>query len=288
MQEIQKEFPHIQIVSQIKVASGQKDVFISKLAGKDVVLKIIKNYNSSEARVEREIAAVSKLNSAYVPAVLEHGKKKIDGEERYYLVEPYLQGNNYKQVLSGKPQQPILEVLELTGALLKAVVDFEKARLVHRDIKPDNLIVDNVGKIWIIDFGLVRHLDLESVTPSGMGHGVGTLGYAPPEQFRNLKRELDSRADIYSVGVVSYEALIGSNPHVRAPNDILTVLRRMTNEDLPVLQIVGDNDGKLAEFFGAITSRFPSRRPRTAGEALNWFESIAGKFGYRGIGTYRI
>jgi serine/threonine-protein kinase len=254
--------------------SGQKDVFGARQNNHRVCLKIVKRYSGGGDRTEREIEAVVKLASDYVPAIYQHGAKAIGGEDRHYIIEQFIEGQTYRNVLKSTPVQPLQNVLELANSLLHACAEFERASLVHRDIKPENLILDPTGKVWVIDFGLARHLDKTSLTLTGQHFGVGTLGYAAPEQFRNIKPEIDSRADLFSIGVVLYEALNGTHPFALWPPDPIKTIRKMESEDLPLLAISQDNDGKFGHFIGQLVQRFPSRRPQSAAEALEWFRPI--------------
>jgi serine/threonine-protein kinase len=258
----------------MRVSGGQKEVFRARHEGEDVVLKLVRVSENDQIRTEREIAAVAKLNSDYVPPVLRHGCCVILDTERHFIVENYIEGQTYREVLHNRPVQDLQSVLSLTNDLLSACADFEVNQLVHRDIKPENMIIDTDGQTWIIDFGLARHLDLSSATPDGAYRGVGTLGYAAPEQFRNIKPEINTRADLFSVGVVLYESLYGRNPYIEVGNDPLTIIRFMENQDLSRLAIPNDEDGRFAEFIAALTQRYPSRRPQNAAEAIDWFTPI--------------
>jgi serine/threonine-protein kinase len=83
----------------------------------------------------------------------------------------------------------------------REVVAAEAVSIVHRDVKPANIIVDPQGEFWLIDFGVARHLDLDSLTATAAPGGCGTIGYAPAEQCRNDKPDIDARADLFALGV---------------------------------------------------------------------------------------
>jgi len=271
--EIRRQFPNLTNINPVRISGGQKEVFQAVLNGEDVALKLVKVYASDQIRTEREIAAVTKLNSDYVPKIYQTGRCVILSEDRYFIIEQYIHGKTFREILQVKPIQGLNDVLFLADQLLRACSDFEAVQLVHRDIKPENLIISPDGRAWIIDFGFARHLDLSSVTPNGP-LGVGTPGYAAPEQFRNLKPQISIKADFFSIGVVLYEALKGFNPYLVPPRNILEILRNMEQQDLPRLSILGDNEGLFSEFIGALSQRFPSRRPQNSAEALDWFAPI--------------
>ena len=123
----------------------------------------------------------------------------------------------------------------------------EDQNIVHRDIKPENIIIDTNNKFWLIDFGISRHLDLESITASNSPFGPCTIGYSSAEQFRNIKKEIDIRADLFSLGVVAAEMIIGYNPFFYNTNDIIQVIKNIENQPLPLLRISGDSQFLLAK-----------------------------------------
>ena len=274
---IRAAFAELNNITPLRAISGQKDVFSAEKGTDRVALKIIRKLGPQQDRAEREIAAVAMLNSDYVPKVYDHGRRVIGGEERYYIIEEYVEGETYRERLIRTPVQPLQDVLALASILLQACGDFEAAGtdgLVHRDIKPENLIIDRNRKIWVIDFGIVRFLGMQSITPDQQRFGMFTLGYGAPEQMRNLKPQINSRADLFSIGVVLYESIVGYNPYGAGRYNDFVVLQRMENTDLPRLTIAEDSDGELSEFIASLTSRFPSRRPQTAREAIEWFAPI--------------
>ena len=135
-------------------------------------------------------------------------------------------------------------------------------------------MLDDKGKFWILDFGIARHLEKASITKTEARFGPHTVGYAAPEQFRNYKKDIDIRADLFSIGVVAYEAFSGVNPFwLEAQNAIDVLYRTETVLPSPLL-IPGDSQRQLSGLIGIMMEKFPSRRPSSAEVALNWFESL--------------
>lgn len=271
---IRNEFRELSDIAPL-ADSGQKLVLRARQGADSVVLKLIKD--ATGARIDREIAAVAKLNSSYVPRLLEHGKRRIDGHVQYYVIESFVPGETYRSRLHRAPVRSIGDVLRLGRVLLKACADFEAQQLVHRDLKPENIIVDPDEKYWVLDFGIVRFLDMDSLTRTGQRFGPCTPGYGAPEQIRNQKSQINVRADLFSVGVILYESLNGNNPYLVGKRDPLAVFRHMESLDLPRLTIPGDIHGEFSELVAALTSRFPSRRPQTASDAVQWFRTVRDK-----------
>jgi serine/threonine-protein kinase len=228
-------FPSLSRLAPLGTPSGQKDVLSAQLGGELVVLKLIKKNPLDQSRTEREITAAVKLACSYVPRVFEQGQRAIGTEDRVYIIEQRIDGETYREQLRSAPKRPVSEVLGILETLLLACMDFETAKMVHRDIKPENIMIDSTGKLWVIDFGIVRFLDEVSLTPTGNHFGLFTPGYGAPEQVRNLKTEIDIRADLFSVGVVAYEALNGSNPYHDGKGDQLQVINHVLTRDLPLL-----------------------------------------------------
>lgn len=108
--------------------------------------------------------------------------------------------------------------------------------------------------------------------------GPHTPGYAAPEQFNNLKKEIDSRADIFSLGVVVYECMTGKNPFKDGASNALEILQN-TETITPVQYIInGDSQSQFMALLGAMMGKYPSRRPRTAEQALDWLNAAKSTF----------
>lgn len=270
--ELATLFPSYSNFQAIAVPSGQKEVVSAFQGQRRVAIKLFHRVADDQERIDREMAAVSKLHCQFVPEVIESGIVTLEGVERVFLVEQFIEGQTYATLLQTQPVQAILPVVNLANILLNVAVDCETADLVHRDMKPANIILDAGGKFWVLDFGLVKHLDLTSITPTG--HGVGTLGYAPIEQMRLMRAPIDIRADLFAIGTILYESLCGFSPWKQGVQDIHDLMRKMSAQELPRLAIPGDANGELGTFIAWLVQRFPSRRPQTANEARAAFEPI--------------
>lgn len=255
---------------------GQKKVFnaIHDELG-DVVYKVILNTGNSVdiERARREIRAVELLNSEYVPKIYDHNCNE-ENAAFLWILEQYIDGGTLREHLQGTTTFDINSLVNFLDIMLSIAVLSEEKDLVHRDIKPGNIIFDLEGKFWLLDFGISRHLDLESITESNQHFGLFTFGYASSEQFRNIKKEIDIRADLFSIGVVATEMILGFNPYLKNTNDPLVVLRRIENSPLPPIQIPGDTQFQLATFIKILGDSRQSRRPRSAKEAQAIFQTI--------------
>lgn len=166
-----------------------------------------------------------------------------------------------RNVLEQHKKFSLREIVHFLDTMFSVLTTCEQNRIVHRDIKPENIILDNQGKFWLIDFGISRHLDLATLTDSGSPFGPCTFGYAASEQFRNRKKEIDIRADLFSVGVVAAEMITGQNPYLENTADIIQLIKKIEHQPLPMLRIEGDNQFMLAKFIKTIGDNRYTRRP---------------------------
>ncbi len=253
---------------------GQKWVFAAKHQDEgDVVLKLIKPSSDGGERVRREIRAVQQAQSARVPRIMDTGVLPTPFGLLVWLREQRISGESVRHILH-RGAMATNEVLCLGLHVLQALADADRARIVHRDVKPDNIMRGSDGSFWLLDFGIARHLDLVSLTATAALGGVGTLGYAPPEQFRNKKREIDGRADLFALGVTMIECLTGKHPFrdgARNPNE---VVRRIEGAPVPMPALSDPVGQKLLDLLRALTQRRLDCRPASISEALEWMQDV--------------
>ena len=253
---------------------GQKEVLRGHDAVRgDVVLKLC-HLGSDRARVLREIDAAQQLASARVPRIVDYGEVGSPVGMIIWLIEEYVEGVCLRDRLAAGGALPSNEVMHVGLGILDSLVAAEEARVVHRDVKPDNILVRSDGAVFLLDFGIARHLDLMSVTPSSAASGPCSPGYSPPEQFKNLKHDIDSRADIFALGVTLYECATGSNPYLADTTDVREVLRRVEASPLPPLRTDTGISVDLRDLIWAMTRLRRNHRPRSARECQSWLKQI--------------
>jgi len=274
---LQKQFPDLSKLVAL-VPGGQKEVFAAEHSTEGaVVLKIFKPGADAE-RIEREMKAPLKVRSPRVPHVAELGRVKSPTGEIVWLREKRIDGQSLKELLLAKGKLDVRFTIRIALHVLEVLADAEAADVVHRDIKPANIIIGPDGSAWVIDFGLARHLDMESVTPTGHKFAPCTPGYAPVEQFTNQKPLVDARADLFSLGVTLYECIVGENPFTVGAKDFKDKFDRVATKKLPRISAPGVPP-EFADLVEAMTRTKAEHRPATAKEAFDWVKEIAAKEG---------
>lgn len=270
---LKSQFPDLQDLAQIG-QGGQKVVFSARHRTMGaVVLKLIRP-TVKDSAVSRELEAVRLVDSPRVPKILEHGTIPSQVGDCLWLIEPHILGVTLRSRLSSGPLHGT-DTARLALHMLEALSKAEAVKIVHRDVKPDNIMCDRLSDYWLLDFGIARHLDLPSLTDTSARFGKFTPGYAPPEQFRNLKDVIDNRSDLFALGVTLYESVTGLNPFRENASNELDVLKRVETQALARLDTTVI-DPKLADLIQALTQRRRDHRPESAIDALRWVRDILG------------
>ena len=271
----QEEFEKIELMAR----GGQKIVFdgVHNSYG-ETVIKLY--FQLNDPRSLREIQIERDLNLSMVPKIYETGTIEYEGTETLYIIEQKVKGTELRKVLESGKRFSLEEAVTVLEQGLEFIACIENKGIVHRDIKPENIIRADDGRIFFLDFGIARILGADSLTRTGAMMGPHTPGYAAPEQFNNLKKEIDSRADIFSLGVVTYECITGKNPFREGSINALEVLQK-TETITPVqYSIKGDTQSQFMALLGAMMGKYPSRRPRTAKQAIDWLKVAKKTFVY--------
>lgn len=169
---------------------------------------------SFRQRFRREAQAVAKLSHTNIVSVFDTGEDELDGALKPYIVMEYVEGESLGSVLNADIQRygamPADKALKVTADVLAALETSHEMGLVHRDIKPGNVMMTERGVVKVMDFGIARAMQsgVASMTQTGMV--VGTPQYLSPEQA--LGRGVDARSDLYSVGIMLFQLLTGRLP----------------------------------------------------------------------------
>lgn len=268
-------FPDLSGITYV-TGGGQKSVYRADHRHHGpVALKIFAD-SADPQRTQREIEAVQQLACDRVPPIHATGLLSGAPKPTFWLVETWLTGDNLRTRLCSGPLSDEL-VRRVAEDVLYVLCEAEKRHIVHRDVKPENIFMAaDESRCWLLDFGIARHLDLSTLTAVGAGQGPLSPGYAPPEQIQNYKDKIDSRADLFALGVTLYEALMGVNPFIQGAADGAEVLRRTIHMPLPRPTRDIGGDSAFSDLVLMLTRGRRTHRPRTAAKAYGWLQRVNG------------
>ncbi|MGI5257339.1 Stk1 family PASTA domain-containing Ser/Thr kinase [Streptomyces angustmyceticus] len=213
---------------------------------------------TDEAFVERfirEAKSVARLSHPNVVGVFDQG---TDGTYVYLAME-YVAGCTLRDVLRERGALQPRAALDVLEPILAALGAAHRAGLVHRDMKPENVLIGDDGRVKVADFGLVRAVDTN--TTASTGSVLGTVSYLAPEQLEH--GTADARVDVYACGVVLYEMLTGGKPHTGGT--VAQILYQHLHEDvLPPSGLVPALAPQLDELVALACARDPQLRPQDA------------------------
>ncbi|MFC8450188.1 Stk1 family PASTA domain-containing Ser/Thr kinase [Kitasatospora sp. NPDC057223] len=217
-------------------------------------------------RFIREAKAVARLSHPNVVNVFDQG---ADGAAVFLAME-YVPGRTLRDLLSDRGALSVRAALDILEPVLAALGSAHRAGLVHRDVKPENILITDGGLVKVADFGLVRLLNgAEGAAAGGTsasGALLGTVSYLAPEQIRS-DEATDQRVDVYAAGILLYEMLTGGKPHTG--ENAAQVIYRHLHEDVPAPSLGNPATGpELDAIVASATARDPRGRPYDAVELL--------------------
>lgn len=236
-----------------------------------VTVKVIKP-NQNTDRIFREIDIIQNKPDIKTSKIYKYDTLICDNIEYLYIIEEFIDGGNLRDYLEELGTIPFEEVCKFLQTMLGTINILEKSSIVHRDIKPENIMRTADGEFILIDFGIARDLSKPSLTATSSPRGPATTIYAPIEQIDNDKKSIDSRTDLYSVCLVAYEMICGTNPFVDGCHNELQVIRKI---DKGVFKYLEDKYfDEMLEFIHTNMNRHKTRRSNSAKEAKEWFDDI--------------
>src|SRR2546421_4492209 len=192
-------------------AGGMANVYLAEdqELGRRVAIKILDDRHAADdsfiERFRREAKNAAGLSHPNIVSIYDRG----EAEGTYYIAMEYLSGRSLKELIVGRGPTPIRIAIDYTRQILAALGFAHRNGIVHRDIKPHNVVVGPDGRLKVTDFGIARS-GASQMTEAGSI--IGTAQYLSPEQARGAP--VDQRSDLYSIGIVLYEMLTGSVPFI--------------------------------------------------------------------------
>jgi tRNA A-37 threonylcarbamoyl transferase component Bud32 len=213
-------------------AGGMSTVYraLDQTLERRVAIKLMHREIASDSdqleRFRREARSVAQLSHPHIVGVIDAG----EDEGRPYIVFEYVAGETLKERIRRMGRLPMDEAIAYAIEIARALGNAHSHQIVHRDVKPQNVLIDAEGSAKVTDFGIARTLDQEGLTADG--RVLGTTDYVSPEQA--LGHDVNGQSDIYSLGVVLFEMLTGDVPF-HGENQVSVAMKHV-REDLPDLQ----------------------------------------------------
>src|SRR6476660_5940888 len=200
-------------------------------------------------RFRREARAVAPLSHPNVVAVIDAGE---DGGYPYIVFE-HVEGETLKQRIDRLGRLPVDEAAAYGIEIGRGADPAHAQRLIHRDVKPQNVLIDAEGRAKVTDFGIARSLESDGLTKTG--RVLGTTDYVAPEQA--MGQGVDARCDIYSLGILLYEMLTGEVPF--QADTLVGVAMKHVNEDMPDVQ---QRRPEISSALAAVIERATAKEPK--------------------------
>ncbi|MFJ9564717.1 serine/threonine-protein kinase [Streptomyces fuscichromogenes] len=237
-----------------------------EMLGRPVAVKLLLAQNAdptAAARFRLEAQTAGRLRHPHVVGVVDFGEQ----EGRLFLVMELVEGDSLHRVLAQAGSLPAEEVARIAAQAAAGLADAHEQGIVHRDIKPGNLLLDAVGSVKIGDFGIARFMDDPGGALTATGQIVGTSLYIAPE--RALGKPAGPPSDVYSLGCVLYQLLTGRTPF-NADSPIAVLHHHLDTPPVPPRQLGVALPPAFENYLLGLLAKRPEDRP-TARQAAEWF-----------------
>ncbi|HEY2653568.1 MAG TPA: protein kinase [Solirubrobacteraceae bacterium] len=235
-------------------AGGMSTVYraFDETLERQVAIKLLNREVSSDSdeleRFRREARAVAQLSHPHVVGVIDAG----EDDSRPYIVFEYVEGETLKERIRRRGRLPVPEAVAYAIEIARALGVAHARHIVHRDVKPQNVLIDEEGSAKVTDFGIARTLDEEGLTADG--RVIGTTDYVSPEQA--LGQPVTGQSDLYSLGIVLWEMLTGEVPF-KGDNQVAVAMKHV-REPLPDVQRLRP---EVSAALAAVVDRATAKRP---------------------------
>jgi tetratricopeptide (TPR) repeat protein/predicted Ser/Thr protein kinase len=219
------------------------------------------------ARFKQELLLAHQVTHKNVIRIYDLG----DADGVKFITMEFVEGQDLRALIHEHKKFSAAEAVEITQQICRALEAAHAVGVIHRDLKPQNVMRDSSGRILVMDFGLARTLEGDGMTQTGAL--VGTMEYMSPEQA--LAKNLDQRSDLFTLGLIFYELLTGVTPF-RADSAIASLLRRTSERAIPVSDHDNTIPAELSNIVSKCLERDPDLRYQNAGELLRDLDAWQG------------
>ena len=239
--------------------------------GRPVAVKLLRSDlardPSFQARFRREAQSAASLNYPQIVAIYDTGEDRFDGDPsgpaQPYIVMELVEGETLRDIVkSGRRLMP-QRVAEIGSGILAALDYSHRHGIVHRDIKPGNVMLTSTGQVKVMDFGIARAVADSAATMTQTSSVLGTAQYLSPEQARGEK--VDARSDLYSTGCLLYELLVGKPPFT-GDSPVAVAYQHVQEQPIPPSQLDADLPAGYDGVILTALAKDPAARYQTAAE----------------------
>ena len=245
-----------------------EDVELDRL----IALKVIRPELASNPeilqRFKQELILARQVTDRNVIRIFDLGES--DGIK--FITMEFVEGESLYQILRRQGKLEVREAVEIMKQMLTGLRAAHREGVIHRDLKPGNIMRDAQGRVVIMDFGLARAIGGDGMTRTGTM--LGTMEYMSPEQAQ--AKELDARSDLFTVGLICYELLTGKMPY-HADSAVASLLKRMQERAVPASNWDPSIPPTISELVSKCLERDPAERWQSAQQVLDRIEEIEGK-----------
>lgn len=257
---------------------GMADVYVAQdlRLNRQVAVKILRSDLARDpsfvTRFNKEALAVAALNHPGIVSVYDSGKEDTPGGAMPYMVMEYVEGNTLRDIIHRGERFPLQRAVEIVEGILIALQYSHKNGIVHRDIKPGNIMITDSGDVKVMDFGIARALSDSGATMTSTWNIVGTAQYLSPEQATGTSA--DARSDLYSVGCLFYE-LVSGKPPFTGDTPVAIAYQHVSANLIPVTEVEPSLDPVLNNFLSVALAKDPNERYQSAHAMLKDLKKLS-------------
>ena len=265
-------------LGQMIGTGGMADVYIAddQRLHREVAVKILRSDLARDPafinRYNKEALAAAGLNHPGIVSVYDSGQEETPSGVMPYIVMEYVEGHTLREILHSGDRLPFERAIEIVEGVLNALAYSHKNGLVHRDIKPGNIMITDTGEVKVMDFGIARALSDAGATLTSTWNIVGTAQYLSPEQATG--GQADERSDLYSVGCLFYE-LVSGKPPFSGETPVAIAYQHVSAPLTPVTSIEPSLDPALNAFFEVALAKNSNDRYGSAAAMLKDLKKLS-------------
>ena len=265
-------------LGQMIGTGGMADVYLAEdlRLHREVAVKILRSDLARDPafinRFNKEALAAAGLNHPGIVSVYDSGQEPTPSGVMPYIVMEYVEGHTLREILHKGDRLPFERAIEIIEGVLNALAYSHKNGIVHRDVKPGNIMITDTGEVKVMDFGIARALSDAGATLTSTWNIVGTAQYLSPEQATG--GQADARSDLYSVGCLFYE-LVSGKPPFSGETPVAIAYQHVSAPLTPVTSIESSLDPAIDGFFEIALAKDSSDRYPSAAAMLKDLKKLS-------------